>query len=82
MNLQELANDYMAYEYNPNKFESLIDALQCVNDEQAERIQELMETKQFEAFGRYIWNISFEKNEKWAEDRAAYDLGRFPYEEK
>ncbi len=82
MDLQDLIDDYMVDEYNPNKIESFIDAIQCATDEQSARFQELMEARDFEQLGRFLWNLSFEKNESWAEDRAAWQLGQFPYEEK
>lgn len=82
MDLQDLIDDYMVDEYNPNKIESFIDAIQCATEEQSERFKELMEARDFENLGRFLWNLSFEQNEAWAEDRAVYQLGKFPYEEK
>lgn len=79
---EEAVNQYMSDEYNPCKIESFIDAIQCINDEDSQKFQELMENRDFEKLGRFLWNLSYEKNEEWAEDRAAYDFGKFPYEER
>jgi hypothetical protein len=55
MDLQDLIDDYMVDEYNPNKIESFIDAIQCATEEQSERFKELMEARDFENLGRFLW---------------------------
>lgn len=72
-------------EYSPYNFFNFGEAVfNGVTDEQAIRIKELLENRDFEALGRFLWNQSITYWETIAEDVACDQLARssFPYEER
>ena len=64
----------MADEYNPENVTNFIDAIAEMSQEQAERLQELLTNRDFETLGRWLWNHSVEAMERFAEDRACYEI--------
>jgi hypothetical protein len=74
MTYEDLVDDFMADEYNPEKVNNFLDAIDQINKEQGERLQELLTNRDFETLGRWLWNHSVEVMESYAEDRAAYEV--------
>jgi hypothetical protein len=74
MTFEELVNDLMADEYNPNKVNNFLEAMEQTNKEQGERLQELLENRDFETLGRWVWNHTVEVMESYANDRANYEI--------
>ena len=83
MTYEELVNDFMADEYNPEKVTNFIDAIAEMSQEKAERLQELLTNRDFETLGRWLWNHSVEVMEGYAKDRASYEIdSRTKWDEK
>lgn len=74
MTYEELVDDFMADEYNPEKVNNFLDAIAEMSQEKAERLQELLTNRDFENLGRWLWNHSVEAMESYAEDRASYEI--------
>lgn len=74
MTYEDLVDDFMADEYNPEKVNNFLDAIDQMSKEKGERLQELLIARDFEALGRWLWNHSIEVMESYAEDRAAYEV--------
>ena len=74
MTFEELVNGLMADEYNPNKVNNFLEAMEQTNKEQGERLQELLENRDFETLGRWVWNHTVEVMEGYATDRANYEM--------
>lgn len=74
MTYEDLVDDFMADEYNPEKVNNFLDAIDQMSKEKAERLQELLTNRDFETLGRWLWNHSVEVMEGYAEDRAAYEI--------
>jgi hypothetical protein len=74
MTFEELVDEFMADEYNPNKVNNFLEAMEQTNKEQGERLQELLEKRDFETLGRWVWNHTVEVMESYANDRANYEI--------
>ncbi len=74
MTYEDLVDDFMADEYNPEKVNNFLDAIDQMSKEKGERLQELLIARDFETLGRWLWNHSIEVMESYAEDRAAYEV--------
>jgi hypothetical protein len=48
--------------------------MEQTNKEQGERLQELLENRDFETLGRWVWNHTVEVMEGYANDRANYEI--------
>jgi hypothetical protein len=74
MTFNDLVNDFMADEYNPEKVNNFLDAIEQMSQEQGERLQELITNRDFETLGRWLWNHSVQVMEGYATDRANYEI--------
>ena len=74
MTYEDLVDDFMVDEYNPEKVNNFLDAIDQMSKEKGERLQELLIARDFETLGRWLWNHSIEVMESYAEDRAAYEV--------
>jgi hypothetical protein len=74
MTFEELVNGLMADEYNPCKVNNFLEAMEQTSKEQGERLQELLENRDFETLGRWVWNHTVEVMEGYANDRANYEM--------
>lgn len=74
MSFQEIVDDLMANEYNPNKVNNFLEAMEQTSQEQGARLQELLENRDFETLGRWVWNHTVEVMEGYANDRANHEL--------
>jgi Mg/Co/Ni transporter MgtE len=83
MTFEELVDEFMSDEYSPYKVNNLLEAMEQTSKEQGERLQELLENRDFETLGRWIWNHTVEVMEGYAVDRANYEIdSRTPWDEK
>jgi hypothetical protein len=74
MTFNDLVNDFMSDEYNPEKVNNFLDAIEQMSKEQGERLQELLTNRDFETLGRWLWNHSVQVMEGYATDRANYEI--------
>ena len=83
MSFQDLVNEFMADEYNPEKVTNFLDAVDQMSQAQGERLQELLTNRDFETLGRWLWNHSVEVMEGYAEDRANHEINsRTPWDDR
>ena len=74
MTFEELVDDFMADEYNPSKVNNFLEAMEQVSQDQGDRLQELLNNRDFETLGRWVWNHTVEVMESYATDRANYEI--------
>jgi hypothetical protein len=65
--LQAEVADLMKDEYNPCKWLNFLETFEGkLPNETVEQLEEMMQKRDFEAFGRKLWNLSYEYWEDYA----------------
>jgi hypothetical protein len=74
MTFEDLVDELMADEYSPSKANNFLEAMEQMSKDQGDRLQELLDNRDFETLGRWVWNHTVEVMEGYAKDRAAYEV--------
>lgn len=63
-------------EYDPADHLHISEAISEANQMDIERLRELFENRDFENFGRKVWDLAYDYMEKFAESHAADEYNR------